>query len=253
MPADAHPYCGPPPVPAELARHWNLDPVLLLCWLAAVALYELAARRACVPRAERRAFRAGAALALAAWVSPLCALGVALFSARVAQHMVIAVLAAPLLARGWSAGTRGRLRGALAACAAYAAATWLWHAPAPYDATFGSTALYWTMHLTLLGAAVWLWRVLLQRSAAAPLLGVGIAALTSMQMGLLGALLTFAPTPLFESHLATTAAFGLSPLDDQQLGGLVLWVPGCGAFLLLAALSFAGWLREHEPAALGNV
>lgn len=249
MPSETLPYCGPPPSPAELASHWNFDPVLLVCWGLAVGSYELAARRGRVSHAERRAFRAGAALALAAWVSPLCALGVSLFGARVVQHMALALLAAPLLARGWPAGASGGLRAGLAACAAFAAATWLWHAPAPYDATFRSDAVYWAMHLTLLGSAVALWRVLLRPEPAARLPALAYAALSSVQMGLLGALLTFAPTPLFESHLSTTAAWGLSPLEDQQLGGLLLWIPGCGAFLLLAAWSFAAWLREYEKTA----
>jgi putative membrane protein len=253
MPPDALPYCGPAPVPGALAWDWNLDPVLVAGWLAAVAGYELAARRAFVPRAQRQCFRAGAGLALAAWISPLCALGVALFSARVAQHMLLALLAAPLLARGWPASERAGPRAALAACAAFAAATWLWHAPGPYDATLRSTALYWAMHLTLLGAAVALWRTLLGRDPSARLAAPAVAALSSVQMGLLGALLTFAPSPLFASHLATTAPFGLSALEDQQLGGLVLWIPGCGAFLVLAALSFAAWLRALEQPALGKV
>lgn len=256
VPPEALPYCGPPPLPAELALRWNLDPVLIALWLAAGAVYELAARRGAFSRAERKFYHAGAALALAAWVSPLCALGVALFSARVGQHMVLALFAAPLLALGWPAGHRAGARRGLAACFAFAAASWFWHAPAPYDATFASDAVYWAMHATLLGAAVALWRALLRRDPASRLFGLAFAALTSVQMGLLGALLTFAPVPLFESHLATTAAWGLTALEDQQLGGLVLWVPGCGAFLIFAALSLAAWLREHERSAgapVGNV
>jgi len=253
---EALPYCGPPPLPADLARHWNFDPALIVLWLAAAALYELAARRASVSPTERKFYHAGAALALAAWVSPLCALGVSLFGARVGQHMLLALFAAPLLALGWPAGARADARGGLTACAAFAAATWFWHAPTPYDATFASDAVYWTMHLTLLGAAVALWRPLLRPDPASRLRALGFAALTSVQMGLLGALLTFAPAPLYESHLPTTAAWGLTPLEDQQLGGLVLWVPGCGAFLLYVALSLAAWLREQERAAgapVGNL
>jgi putative membrane protein len=253
MASDALPYCGPPPAPEAWAQHWNLDPTLLACWLAGVLVYELAARRPSVSRSERRAFRTGATIALSAWVSPLCALGVALFSARVAQHMALALLAAPLLARGWPASANGGVRAALAATGAFAAATWHWHAPAPYDATFRSDALYWAMHLSLLGAAVALWRALLRRDSGAPLIGLACAALTSVQMGLLGALLTFAPAPLFESHLLTSWAWGLSPLEDQQLGGLVLWIPGCGAFLLLAAWSFAAGLRAQAGTAGGTL
>jgi putative membrane protein len=248
-------YCGPPPAPAELAARWNLDPALLAAGAVCALLYILAARARGTGRAERRAFGGGLAVALLAWVSPLCALGVALFSARVAQHMVLAVVAAPLLALGWPARRAslrgGALRSAPAACATFAAASWLWHAPAPYDATLRSDLAYWAMHLSLLGSAVWLWRELLRPGARAQLGGIALAAATSVQMSLLGALLTFAPAPLFESHLLTTAGWGLSPLEDQQLGGLLLWVPGCSAFLLVAVGSFAVWLRTQGELAGG--
>ena len=61
-----------------------------------------------------------------------------------------------------------------------------------------------------------------------------VIALGAGQMGLLAALLTFAPDPLYAEHLTTTAAFGLSALEDQQLAGLVMWVPGMAVFLVLA-------------------
>lgn len=246
-------YCGPPPAPGELAWRWNLDPLLLAAAAACALLYLLAARARGTGSAERRAFGGGLALALAAWISPLCALGVALFSARVAQHMVLALVAAPLLALGWPARPErprgGALRSAPAACAAFAAATWLWHAPAPYDATLRSGLAYWAMHLSLLGSAVWLWRELLRPGPRAQLGAIALAAATSVQMSLLGALLTFAPAPLFESHLLTSAVWGLSPLEDQQLGGVLIWVPGCGAFLLVALGSFARWLRAQDAVA----
>jgi putative membrane protein len=58
-------------------------------------------------------------------------------------------------------------------------------------------------------------------------------------MGLLGAVLTFASHPLFLSHLTTTQVWGLAPLRDQQLGGIVMWVPGIGLFLFAAIRSLS--------------
>ncbi|RIL08059.1 MAG: CAAX protease [Proteobacteria bacterium] len=241
------PYCGAPPAPADWLAAWNLDPVLIAVWsgvgLACAASPALRARDA-AGRRTRAAFAAGWSIALVAWISPLCALGVALFGVRVAQHMLLALVAAPLLAVGLPARAPGA-RHALAAGLAFAVATWLWHVPGPYEATFRSSALYWCMHATLLASAVATWRVLLARDAgvAAPSL---LALASCFQMSLLGALLTFAPAPLFAPHLATTAAWGLSPLEDQQLGGLALWVPGCAVFLLAGVAPVARWIATRE-------
>jgi putative membrane protein len=109
--------------------------------------------------------------------------------------------------------------------------------PTPYEATFTSTAVYWTMHITLFGSAIVLWRELLNHPPLriAPSLVVGL--LTSMQMGLLGAVLTLARRPLFFPHFTTTQTWGLTPLQDQQLGGILMWVPGILLFLWAAIRS----------------
>src|SRR5688500_9204332 len=141
------PYCGLAPVPADAWQRWNLDP-LLIAALAALSLV-------CAMRS--RAALAGCAVAALAWLTPLCALGVALFSARVAQHLLLTLVAAPLLACGLERRAHSGAQIA-AACCAFAAVFWIWHAPAPYDATRYSSLVYWASHLSLLGAAVWLWR-----------------------------------------------------------------------------------------------
>jgi putative membrane protein len=64
-----------------------------------------------------------------------------------------------------------------------------------------------------------------------------------LQSSILGALLAFSPTPWYTAHLATTQQWGLSPLDDQQVAGLIMWIPG-GAIYLAAALGlFAAWIK----------
>jgi putative membrane protein len=270
-------YCGPPPGPADLAGAWNLDPWLLAA-LALVALaYGIGAARAgaAVPSSARRRFAAGWALLAVAFVSPLCSLGVALFSARLAQHLLLVVAAAPLLAAGGAgaalrallprvgarrttsngataapaAGGRAGWRGALAAGAAFAVALWLWHAPRPYDATLRSDSLYWLMHATLLGSACWLWAALLRRGAAGATGGAALGLGTSLHMGLLGALLVFAPRPLYASHLATSGAWGLSPAADQALGGLLCWLPGCAVLAAAGLSALAGVVRDGDAAA----
>jgi putative membrane protein len=241
-------YCGPPSVPADWLERWNLDPALLAGWLAIALAWEWAARRQrdAAARSRARAFRAGWGLALAAWVSPLCALGVALFSARVAQHMLLALVAAPLLAQGWPQRAENGPGRAIAACAGFAALTWFWHVPGPYEATFRSDAAYWAMHASLLAAALCVWRILLARTASGFAVPCAAALATCFQMSLLGAVFTFAPNPLFESHRLAAPPWGLSALEDQQLGGLVLWVPGCVAFLLAGIAPVAAWLKLQD-------
>lgn len=224
-------YCGPPPAPPTLWARWNLDPVLLgalaLALIAGLRLLRGADRR------RQAAFVGGWGIAALLFVSPLCALGVALFSARVGHHAALMGLAAPLIALALPPRL-GERAGLIAPLAVSSAALWLWHLPGLYALGFQHPAAYWAMQASLLGASVWLWAGLIHARAALP---AGLAALgAASQMGLLGALLVFAPAPLYAPHLATTAPFGLSALEDQQLGGLILWVPA-GLPLLGAALA----------------
>jgi putative membrane protein len=228
------PYCGVPPVPGALLERFNLDPVLI-CALLLVAAVHIAAVS---DRYRRMWAAAGWSLATAAFVSPLCALSVALFAGRIAQHMLLILAAAPLIALGLP---RGGLRFARARLwssgAVFLIALWFWHMPWPYEATFTSTLVYWCMHLTLFGSAIWLWREILQSAHQLTVDVLAVGALTSMHMGLLGAVLTMAGHALFFPHLFTTQAWGLTPLQDQQLGGVFMWVPGILLFLWAALRS----------------
>jgi len=253
------PYCGAAPTPDQIWSRWNLDPILIVLALGVLALYVLGARTAALPTRRRAAFCSGWAIATAALISPLCPLSVALLSARIGQHMILAACAAPLIAFGRPlqalvAGWQGRAerppgaeRGSpLWAATTFAAALWFWHAPAPYAATFQSTAVYWAMHATLFGTALWLWAVLIADGGPRLAATVAAVALTSLQMGVLGALITFAPRPLYAPHLLTTWAWGLSPLDDQQMAGAIMWAPSGLFFVAGLALAFTAALRRAE-------
>lgn len=257
----AHAYCGPPPRPAELFGSWNLDPLLLVALGVGALAWWLAARRGVglLLRSQdvrwarergdptRRWFASGwLALALT-FVSPLCALGVALFSARVAQHLLLVALVAPLLALArperllrLAPPAPPSARTVTVAGLTYALVFWAWHAPAAYDATFGRVAIYWTMHLSLLASATWVWSVMV-RAGAGPRLALGLG--SALQMGLLGALLVLAPRPLYRAHLETTAAWGLTPVGDQALGGLLCWILGCLPFALYGLAGLRPWLH----------
>lgn len=223
-------YCGAPPHPDDWVFRWNLDPILLigLALGAAVALRS---------RHPRLALPAIGILALA-FVSPLCALSVALFSARAVHHVLIVAVAAPLLALAFPARRPGHPGAAFVVATA---TLWAWHLPSLYDRALAATLIYWLMQASLLATATWFWRALF----GAPPVPAALAAVLGMaQMGMLGALLTFARDPLYAAHAGTTLPWGLDQVADQQLAGLVMWVPGVIPYALATALiAHRAWRR----------
>ncbi len=213
-------YCGSPPTLETLWGRWNFEPVLLSV-LVITALAGFALLRRAEP-GRQLAFAGAWLLAVILFVSPICALSVALFSVRVGHHVVLSMVLAPLLALALPAQWGARA-GLMLPLVLSTLALWLWHAPDFYTAAFTHPAIYWLMQVSLLASFTWLWLGLLRSQAA---MSGGVAALSSaIQMGLLGALLVFAPAPLYPPHLGSTMAFGLLPLEDQQLAGLIMWVP----------------------------
>jgi len=112
----------------------------------------------------------------------------------------------------------------------HAVMLWLWHAPGPYAWGLASVAGYWLMQLSLLASAWMMWRAILWPATPSGLALVALA-VTIGQMGLLGALIVFASVPLYPVHFASTAAWGFTPLADQQLAGLLMWVPAMLPYL----------------------
>lgn len=229
-------YCGPAPGPGEIWSAWNTDPALIVALFVA---FVAAWMHGGVPR--NRMLAAIGVLAIA-FVSPFCAMTSALFSARAAHHLVVIAVAAPLIASAMA----DRWRVGLAPTFIAATLTlWAWHVPAFYTAALTETWLYWLMQLTLLGTSALFWRALF--TAPAPQALIAIAA-TIGQMGLLGALLTFAPEPLYLHHMVAPVAWGLTPLGDQQLAGLIMWVPGNLPYAILGFLIARGAWRRQELA-----
>ncbi|PZO67148.1 MAG: hypothetical protein DI498_04310 [Paracoccus denitrificans] len=223
------PYCGPGATPNDVLVAWNGDPVLI----AALVLFGglLIWRKPGWPSVV-------AVVALVvAFVSPLCALTASLFSARAVHHLIIAGLAAPALALALPVVRRGAaVWGGLLAAAMIA-----WHLPGIYGATWRSDAVYWAMQAAVIVPAWAFWSAIL----CGPVVRMGdvmtVGALAGV-MGLLGAVLTFAPRPLYLEHLDAAAMWSTTALADQQLAGLIMWVPG---FVPLAAIVFLmarrGW------------
>jgi len=214
-------YCGPAPDPSAIWLSWNLDPVLLA--MLAVAGYMV--------RRSTAGLLAVAVLALA-FISPLCALSAALFSARVVHHVLLIGVAAPLLAM---ALPTERSVPAAIAFLPFCIALWMWHLPDAYDLALSNMAVYWLMQGTLLGSAVAFWHAALDRRQ--PIQGLMLILAGYMQMGLLGAILTFIAHPLYDIHAVAPIDWGLTPLGDQQLGGLIMWVPAGIPFAVFGAFS----------------
>lgn len=226
---------------------WSFDPWTWAPMLAAAALYfkglQLLARK---PAPLRRAgFAAGMAALFLALVWPLDVLAERSLAAHMAQHMLLIAVAAPLLAFSDAARVLFRalparrafrklllLPSAGAAFALHAAAIWIGHAPLVIAWTLEYRWVHILEHAALLGTALVLWSALARLRAA----GAGAAALytlaTMIHTGMLGALLTFAPRPLYAG----------ATLEDQQLAGLIMWIPGGVAYLAIGLAFAAAWL-----------
>lgn len=162
---------------------------------------------------------------------------------RGARRAVASFARAPALARFWA-----MLTGAIAATLLHAIVLWIWHVPALFVAALRSLPLHVLQHFCFFASALAFWWAIAGGATrrAAP---VSLACLfaTMLQTSALGALLTFAPLPWYADP-SQVRAFGLSPLEDQQLGGLVMWVPGALAYVVVALWIVARWLARPSPA-----
>lgn len=220
------PYCGPVPSIDGWWLQWNGDPVLLVSLGLVLAWGWRAAQ-------DRRAFLTAWGLMVLAFVSPLCALTTVSLAARSLHHLLLFTLIAPLLAlsvpwRALSVSTSAALT---------AGAMLAWHMPQVYALAWQSPLVYWTLQAALLAGSWALWSgVLRPRASGAEGLALQVMALMGLAgvMGLIGAILTFAPRPLYDAHLAGAMAWGFAPLADQQMAGLIMWVPGMLPLALIA-------------------
>jgi len=255
------------------APHWTFDPWVLVPLLLSLALYLTGTlrlwRRAGPGRGIRfpqaAAYLAGWLSLAAALLSPLHWFGERVFTLHMIEHEVVMAVAAPLLilarpagALAWAlpAGWRRRIgqagRGPVLGAAwaamtapvfatiAHGVAIWAWHIPALFDAAVENGLLHRLQHVSFLGTALLFWWALLRRCTA----GAAAAHLfvTMMHTGILGALMALAPRVLYGAQTARAGIWGLTPLEDQQLAGLVMWIPA-GTVYAGAALGFlAAWI-----------
>ena len=235
------PYCGVAPVPAEWWLRFNFDPVLMLVLAAALGWALL--RGGLDGEGRRRAIAAAAIFAFL-YISPFCALGSSLFAVRAVHHVLLVAALAPLIA-GFGPVQRAFRHLSLAQLTAlHMLIFWAWHAPPLYSAALSSDALFWIMQASLLLSSAGWWARLRQADAGAAVIAL---LATMVLMGLLAALLIFAGRAFYQPHWLTTQAWGFSPLEDQQLSGILMWVPGSAIYLLVALAVLYRSLRL-EPA-----
>jgi putative membrane protein len=264
--------------PRHLA--WSFEPWVIAPLVASAAFYCVGIARLRRHAGPGRgvgalritAFAMGWLVLAAALVSPVDALGERLFSAHMVQHELMMIVVAPLFVIGhplavwaWALPLRWRratgrlfrsrgwrlpwmfITGALAAWTLHALALWLWHVPVLFDAALGNAALHAFQHVCFLGTALLFWWSVL--GAATPRAqGVALLSLftTFVHTAALGALLTLAKTPWYSSYGNGALAYGISAIEDQQLGGLVMWIPMGLAYLLCGLMIASRLLRPRR-------
>lgn len=234
-------YCGSPPALAEIATRWNFDPVLIALLGCGLAMSL---------RAGNRLATLGVVLLAIAFLSPLCAASVSLFSARSVHHLLLVAAALALALAVREGDTLSRLRLPVGpATMVMTGIFWGWHVPALYDAALSDKLVYWAMQISITGASFAFWLAIRRASAIG---AVGGLLGGMVQMGFLSALLTFATQPLYLVHLVSAPSWGLSALADQQLAGLIMWVAGMAPFAIgAAAVARKAWARQEasQPSA----
>ncbi|MFC4308860.1 cytochrome c oxidase assembly protein [Steroidobacter flavus] len=262
---------------AQQAPGWTLSPGILIPLAFSLLLYVSGAARL-FQRAHggrgllrRRAmlFAAGWLILAAAVVSPLHEAGESSFTLHMIEHEVLMLVAAPLLvlarpletmlwawpgpARkvigGWvhSSALQSSWRflsGAVTATLLQAAALWLWHGPILFELALAHDGWHIAQHLSFLISALLFWSAMFHNKRAHGGRGLAVLCLfaTSVISGALGALMAFSQSPWYPRYAALgLAPFGLTPVEDQQLAGLLMWIPGglvhaAAALILLAAL-----------------
>jgi putative membrane protein len=220
-----------PALPQDWWQAWSLAPATLVPLLGLLAWL--------LVRWRRPLPLAGWALLALALVSPLCRLAATLAWAHMAQLMLL-LAGTGLIALG--SLPRAHMPRPGPAAAVHGVLLWGWHWPPLYAAVLTHAGLHVLALGLLLASAWWFWRAVLL--APLPWRGAALLALlaTMAHTGLLGALLTFAGEPLYPLQAAGARAWGLEPLQDQQLAGLLMWVLGALGYLLAAVALALRWV-----------
>jgi putative membrane protein len=267
--------------PSNLSRGWSWEPGIVIPLAVAAGLYALGSIRARNRNALRpsitnwqlASFWIGWIVLVLSLDSPLHKLGEVLFSAHMTQHELLMVVAAPLLVfskpivamlfalpERWRI-TLGRvskttgfraiwmsITGPLTVWLIHGATIWVWHIPVLYEATLDSEFIHALQHISFLSTALLFWWTLVHGRYGK--LGYGVAFIyvftTALHTSVLGALMTLTRSVWYPIYEGRTAAWNLTPLEDQQLGGLIMWIPSGVVFVVVGLAMLAAWMGESE-------
>jgi putative membrane protein len=259
---------------------WNADPLVLLslgvlAWLYGRGLARLWAKTGAgnkVGRWQAVCYYGALALILLALLSPLDALSEELSSVHMVQHMLLITVAAPLFILGspsfvlawelpWGSQEWGNsfktfafrlvqeptLWQPLFTWVLFAGTLWTWHHPALYQAALRDPLMHDAQHLSFFVVACLFWRVCLDplsNRRMSPPAALAYLFTTSLHASALGVFFTLSPRAWYVDYATRTGSWGLTPLEDQQLAGLIMWMPACLIYPAVAAVLFGTWLAS---------
>ncbi|HEV7662311.1 MAG TPA: cytochrome c oxidase assembly protein [Chloroflexota bacterium] len=248
-------------MPAEPAVLLGVTAFAWLYWRGLLRVWARAGRGHAVTLRQALLYTTGLATIVVALESPVDRLSADLFTAHMSQHLLLILVAAPLIVLGaplaplvWGLPPASRravgramhrvspLSGVALAFPLHSLALWIWHLPPLYEAAFHSRGMHVLEHLSFLLTAILFWWAIRLPS------GTGLVAVFALagESTVLGALLTFADVPWYSAHLATTSRWGLTPLEDQQIAGLVMWIPGGVLYLGSGLAMLAAWFKRSS-------
>lgn len=271
-----------PPI-SDLWKAWNVEPSVLIPLAILILIYswglhnvwQRAGREHGITRRQWLSFIGAVVVLVLTLLSPLDELSGQLFSAHMVQHLLLILVAAPLLVLSdfqlallWAiprrraqqlgsgfnqsrpvSGTWRVLNQPIFVWILFTLTMWIWHASRFYQAALNNDLIHTFEHLTFLFTAMLFWWILFKHNRPDHIhyaMTIPFLFLTVLQSSILGALMTFTSQPWYSDYAASTARWGLTPLEDQQIAGLIMWVPGGAVFTLLTIGYFAAWLRALE-------
>lgn len=271
-----NPVAVPEPSFPNVLLEWPFEP---LVWATGIALswsYEILLRRTTrPPRWRRRCFHAGTAILLLALAGPIAAYDTVLFSVHMVQHLLVTMIAAPLLLlgapalialRAASPSARRRIVALLhslpvravthpvSAWSVFALTMWLTHFTAIYDAALRVEAVHILEHALLVAAGLLFWRPVVGGDPGpgrlSPALRIPYLIVAIPQQSFLGLALWSATDLLYGSYAVTGRAWGPDPMDDQRAGAAIMWIGGDLLFVGAVIVALLAWMRADENASL---
>jgi putative membrane protein len=268
---------------SESSRHpltdWTWPPLVVLALLVTGFLYATGivkiVRRGTAHTLNKKSvlcFALGLISLVLALDSPIHEMGEQLFWVHMTQHELLMLICAPLLVLGrplipflfalpesWRNKVAGLSRSKafrsswsfvsapMSAWVLSALGLWVWHVPFLFDQTLHSDSMHAAQHTTFLVTALLFWWPLVNRVQELGY-GTGVAYVftTALHTSILGALLTFAPRAWYQSYVATAPAWHLTALEDQQIGGLIMWIPAGTLLLIVALVLLVKWINESQ-------